>query len=70
MESTKRRRALTDANRLSIRKRNREHAPGQQQEFINWLTATTGHPINQGQISKILSDKYDYLDGIYTRKDR
>jgi hypothetical protein len=69
MEDKKRRRALTDADRLRIRKRNQTHPPTQQKELVDWFTATTGHPINQSQISKILGSNYDYLDGEHTRKD-
>jgi hypothetical protein len=35
----------------------------------NWFTATTGHLINQSQISKILGLNYDLLDDVHTRKD-
>ena len=69
MEEKKRRRALTDADRLIIRKRNQTHAPGTQQELIDWFTATTGHPLSQSQVSKILGPSYDYLDGAHTKKD-
>jgi hypothetical protein len=69
MDDKKRRRALTDADRLIIRKRNQEHPPGHQKELVDWFTATTGHPLNQSQVSKILSSKYDYLDGIHTKRD-
>jgi hypothetical protein len=70
MDDKKRRRALTDADRSIIRKRNQEHPPGHQKELVDWFTATTGHPLNQSQVSKILSSKYDYLDDIHTRKDK
>ena len=70
MDNRKRRRALTNADRLTIRKRNQEHPPGHQNELIEWFTATTGHPLNQSQVSKILSSKYDYLDGVHTRKEK
>jgi hypothetical protein len=69
MEEKKRRRALTDADRLIIRKRNQTHAPGTQQELIDWFTATTGHPLSQSQVSKILGPYYDYLDSAHTKKD-
>jgi hypothetical protein len=67
MDNKKRRRALTDADRLIIRKRNQEHPPGHQKELVDWFTATTGHPLNQSQVSKILSSTYDYLDGAHTQ---
>jgi hypothetical protein len=38
MEEKKRRKALTDADRLIIRKRNQTHAPGTQQKLIDWFT--------------------------------
>jgi hypothetical protein len=70
MDDKKRRRALTDADRLIIRKRNQEHPPGHQKELVDWFTATSGHPLNQSQVSKILSSKYDYLDDVHTRRDK
>ena len=70
MEEKKRRRALTDADRLIIRKRNQTHPPAQQKDLANWFTATTGHPLDQSQISRILGPKFDYLDGEHTRKDK
>ena len=69
MEDKKRRRALTDADRLVIRKRNQTHAPGTQQELIDWFSATTGHYLNQSQVSKILGSQYNYLDDVHTKKD-
>ena len=45
------------------------HAPGMQQELIDWFTATTGHPLSQSQVSKILGLYYDYLDGAHTKKN-
>jgi hypothetical protein len=70
MDNKKRRRALTDTDRLIIRKRNQEHPPGHQKELVDWFTATTGHPLNQSQVSKILSSTYDYLDGVHTKRDK
>jgi hypothetical protein len=69
MEEKKRHRALTNADRLIIRKRNQTYAPGIQQELIDWFTATTGHPLSQSQVSKVLGPHYDYLDGTHTKKD-
>ena len=69
MEEKKRRRALTDADRLMIRKRNQTHPPAQQKDLANWFITTTGHPLNQSQISRILGPKFDYLDSTHTRKD-
>lgn len=52
---------MTDLGRVAIRKRHREH-PGKQADLIVWFYNTTGHLINQSQISKILSEKYANLD--------
>ena len=68
MEQKKRRRALTDADRILIRKRNQTHPPAHQKDLANWFTSTTGHPLDQSQISRVLSPKYEYLDHEYTRK--
>ena len=46
------------------------HPPAQQNDLADQFTATTGHPLNQSQISKILSPHYDYLDDTYTRKEK
>jgi hypothetical protein len=70
MDNKKRHRALTDTDRLIIQKRNQEHPPGHQKELVDWFTATTSHPLNQSQVSKILSSIYDYLDSAYTRRDK
>jgi hypothetical protein len=70
MVNKKRHRALTDADRSIIRKRNQEHPPEHQKELVDWFTATTGHPLNQSQVFKILSSNYNYLDDIHTRKDK
>jgi hypothetical protein len=65
----KKRRAISDAERLSIRKRAREH-PGQQGELVKWFYQETSHQLNQSLISKILSAKYDYLDAKDVKKDK
>ena len=70
MEEKKRRRALTDTDRLMIRKRNQTHPPEQQKDLAEWFAQETGHTINQSMISKVLSSKYDHLDGMDKRKDR
>ena len=54
IEEKKRRRALTNTNRLIIRKRNQTHALGTQQELIDWFITTTGNPLSQSQVSKVL----------------
>jgi hypothetical protein len=63
------RKAITDQERLQIRKRAKEH-PGQQGELIKWFYQETGHQLNQSSISKILSSKYEYLDMKDPKKDK
>ena len=70
MEAKKRRRALTDDDRLLIRKRNQTHLPTQQKDLAQWFTQETGHQINQSMISKVLGSKYDYLDDIVGKKNK
>jgi hypothetical protein len=55
------RKAVSDKERFQIRKRSREH-PGSQVDLIKWFYAQSGHKLDQSQISRILSSKYDYLD--------
>jgi hypothetical protein len=69
MEEKKRRRALTDTDRLMIRKRNQTHPLTQQKDLANWFTAPIGYSLDQSQISRILGSKFDYLDGEHIRKD-
>lgn len=45
------------------------HPPAQQKDLADQFTTTARHTINQGQISKILSYNFDYLDGAHTQKD-
>ena len=52
-----------------IRKHNQTHLLAQQKDLAEWFTAETGHSINQGIISKILSKTYDYLDNVHTKRD-
>jgi hypothetical protein len=63
------RKAITDQERLQIRKRAKEH-PGHQGELIKWFHQETGHQLNQSSISKILSSKYEYLDMKDPKKDK
>lgn len=65
----KRRRALTDADRQRVRKRNKDH-PAQQADLAAWYYKETGHQLTQGQISMILSSKYAYLESLDTKKDK
>lgn len=54
--------ALTDADRQRIRRRYREH-PGPQKDLIGWFEKQPGgRTLNQGNISRVLSSKYAYLD--------
>jgi hypothetical protein len=69
IEDKKRHRALTDTDRLMIRKHNQIHPLVHQKDLANWFTATTGHPLDQSQISRILGPRFNYLDGEYTQKD-
>jgi hypothetical protein len=57
----KRRRALTDLERRNIRQRNATN-PSTQNALIAWFQEQTGHSLDQGQLSRILSSKYDHLD--------
>jgi hypothetical protein len=68
MDDRKRRRKLTDADRLVIRKRFQTNPEQHQKELVEWFTNETGHPLNQSQVSKILGDMYTYLDGDHTKK--
>jgi hypothetical protein len=69
MDDRKRRRKLTDADRLVIRKRFQSNPGLQQKDLVDWFVSETGHPLNQSQVSKILGDGYAYLDGDHTKKD-
>jgi hypothetical protein len=65
----KKRHTLTDGDRQRIRKQYKEHL-GQQSILIAWYLQQTGFKLDQSQISRILSSKYDYLDTLDTRKDK
>ena len=65
----KKRHTLTDGARQRIRKQYKEH-PGQQSTLIAWYLQQSGFKLEQSQISRILSSKYDYLDTLDTRKDK
>ena len=66
----KKRKALSDTDRLLIRKRNKEHPPAQQKDLGVWWKHETGHDLTQGMISRILSDKYNYLDNLNGKKNK
>jgi hypothetical protein len=63
------RKAITDAERLIIRKRQKEH-PSKQSDLAKWFYNETGHAIDQAQVSKILSSTYNHLDGLDSKKDK
>ena len=63
------RKAVTDSDRVVLRKRYQEH-PCKQSDLINWFRQETGHKLDQGQVSRILSNKkYDYVDDL-DKKDK
>jgi hypothetical protein len=66
----RKRRAVTNDERITIRRRNREHPSPHQGELITWFHQETGHQLDQSQISRILSSKYDYLDTLDPKKDK
>ena len=53
-----------------LRKRNQTNPPTHQKDLAEWFRQETGHTINQSMISKVLSEKYDYLDGLERKKDK
>ena len=55
------RKAVSDKERFQIRKRSRDHLRSQV-DLIKWFYVQSGHKLDQSQISRILSSKYDYLD--------
>lgn len=66
----KKRKALSDADRLEIRKRNKTHPPTHQKDLGVWWEEKTGHKLTQGMISRILSSQYDYVDDLNKKKDK
>jgi hypothetical protein len=67
---SRKRRAVTNDEQITIRRRNREHPSIHQGELITWFHQETGHQLDQSQISRILSSKYDYLDNLDPKKDK
>jgi hypothetical protein len=63
------RKGVTDSERAVLRKRYKEH-PYKQSDLINWFIQETGHKLDQGQVSRILSSKYDYIDDLDKKKDK
>ena len=55
------RKAVTDSERLAIRKRQKEH-PSIHKELIGWFEQQHGHRLVPSQITRILSSKYAHLD--------
>ena len=66
----KKRKALDDTDRLKIRNRNKEHLLAQQADLGIWWFQRTRYQLAQGQISTILSSKYEYLDTLDHKKDK
>jgi hypothetical protein len=66
----KKRKALTDADRLLIRKRNKTHPPAHQKDLALWFKTETGHEITQGMISRILSPTYAHIDDLDKKKNK
>ena len=60
----KRRRELTNAQRVEIRQffYDESHAKPSQKEVIEWFEKQHYHTLTQSQVSKILSDQYSFLD--------
>jgi hypothetical protein len=67
-QQKKRRRALTDADRMTIRQRHREQPSHDQGALAQWYSSETGHTIDQSMVSRALSAKYDYLDNVKNRR--
>jgi len=63
------RKGVLDSERAILRKRHKEH-PYKQSDLINWFRQETRHKLNQGQVSRILSSKYDYVDSLDKKKDK
>ena len=60
--------AITDLERQNIRHRYASH-PSTQPALIAWYAAQSqGRDLTQGQISSILSEKYQYLDSDTRKK--
>ncbi|KAH8679989.1 hypothetical protein BGZ60DRAFT_337758, partial [Tricladium varicosporioides] len=53
--------SVTDNERRTIRRRAREYSR-KSTDLIPWFYEQYGYYLNQSQISRILSPKYDYLD--------
>ena len=65
----KKRYVLTDTNRFRIRKRN-HNSSRHQSGLVKWWQDEGGNKLDQGQISQILSSKYNYLDSLDKKKDK
>lgn len=59
---------VTDSERAILRKRYKEH-PCKQSDLINWFRQETGHKLDQSQVSRILSSKFNYVDNL-DKKDK
>jgi hypothetical protein len=61
------RQGVSDKERFQIRKHYKDHS-GSQASLIQWFYQQSGHKLNQSQISRILSSKYNYLDETTQKK--
>ena len=64
---TKRRKKVSDTDRVLLRRRFKAH-PSSQSQLAEWFREETGRKLGQATISEILSSKYDHLDEIRGRK--
>jgi hypothetical protein len=65
----KRRRAMTEADRRTVRRWKQANPKATHEDVIKWFDQELHHKIGQQTVSTTLSTKYDYLDSD-TRKDR
>jgi hypothetical protein len=63
------RKGVTDSECAVLRKRYKKHHY-KQSDLINWFIQETGHKLDQGQVSRVLSSKYDYIDDLDKKKDK
>jgi hypothetical protein len=61
------RKGVTESERSIFRKRYKSTLIS---DLINWFRQETGHKLDQGQVSRILSKKYDYVDDLDKKKDK
>jgi hypothetical protein len=51
---------VTDSECSILRQRNKEY-PGEPSELIDWFLQQHRHNLDQGQVSRILSSKHNYV---------